>query len=82
VIEMEIRSKRYLAPCVLPSSAARAGRVIGRLMWPWQRVVPLAAAMFLAVGVLTVSGPLPAALPLPMALASERTSFLFRPDHR
>ena len=61
VIEMKIRSRRYLAPRLLASPAARAGRVIGRLMRPWQRVVPLAAAVFLAVGVLAVSGPLPAA---------------------
>ena len=61
VIEMEIRSRRYLAPRWLASPAARAGRVIGRLMRPWQRVVPLAAAVFLAAGVLAVSGPLPAA---------------------
>ena len=61
VIEMGIRSRRYLAPRLLASPAARAGRVIGRLMRPWQRVVPLAAAVFLAVGVLAVSGPLPVA---------------------
>jgi hypothetical protein len=30
-------------------------------MRPWQRLVPLAAAVFLAAGVLAVSGPLPAA---------------------
>ena len=57
VIDVETRSKRYLAPRLLASPAARAGRVIGRLMRPWQRVVPLAAAVFLAVGVLAVSGP-------------------------
>ena len=61
VIDMGIRSRRYLAPRWLASPAARAGRVIGRLMRPWQRVVPLAAAVFLAAGVLAVSGPLPAA---------------------
>jgi hypothetical protein len=61
VIDMEIRSKRYLAPCLLASSAVRAGRVIGRLMRPSQRVVPLAAAVFLAVGILALSVPLPVA---------------------
>ena len=61
VIDMGIRSRRYLAPRWLASPAARAGSVIGRLMRPWQRVVPLAAAVFLAAGVLAVSGPLPAA---------------------
>jgi hypothetical protein len=49
-------------------------------MRPWQRLVPLAAAVFLAAGVLAVSGPLPAALP--MALASERNIVPFRPDRR
>ena len=61
MIDVETRGKRYLAPRLLASPAARAGRVIGRLMRPWQRVVPLAAAVFLAVGVLAASGPLPAA---------------------
>ena len=59
VIDMGIRSRRYLAPRWLASPAARAGSVIGRLMRPWQRVVPLAAAVFLAAGVLAVSGRFP-----------------------
>jgi peptidoglycan/xylan/chitin deacetylase (PgdA/CDA1 family) len=61
VIEMEGLSRRYLAPPLPTSPAARAGRVIGRLMRPSRRVVPLAAAVFIAVGALAASGPLPPA---------------------
>ncbi|MGH3238150.1 MAG: polysaccharide deacetylase family protein, partial [Streptosporangiaceae bacterium] len=50
-----------MAPRLLASPAASAGRVIRRLMRhsPWG--VPLAAAVLLAVGALVASGPLPAA---------------------
>ena len=53
---MKAQGERYLTPRLLAKSAARAGRVIGRLMRPSRRVVPVAAAVLMAAGALAASG--------------------------
>jgi peptidoglycan/xylan/chitin deacetylase (PgdA/CDA1 family) len=78
VIEMKDAERRRLAVAVRPllvDLAARAGTALGQLRTPSRRAGTLAAALFLAVGVLAVSGSVPAASaatqPLPPGLGGQ-----------